>query len=213
MAKLVLTAATSYCNLAPATRSCTPTPNASGGAQTTPIPSPTKSCCRCRPDGPSHDVRCATMRTALPPPRLLPLALPAEDAQRKHRPQPELQRRRSPRQGTRHHPVFLLQTARERSRHRAVPCRGGSAVPRRRGHRGAFSGTPRVSSEKPILKDPWGDCLDRIAAAGYCRHHRHLGGGVLMSELRRDPADWFWMPSKRDMIGLRDLPSGKPAAS
>ena len=61
--------------------------------------------------------------------------------------------------------------------------------------------------------DPWGECLDKIEDRGWCRHHRHLGGGVLMSELERDPADWFWMPSKHDMLGLRDLPVDKPAAS
>ena len=61
--------------------------------------------------------------------------------------------------------------------------------------------------------DPWGTCLDLIEDRGYCRHHRHLGGGILIEELERDPQDWFWMPSKHDMIGLRDLPVDKPAAS
>ena len=63
------------------------------------------------------------------------------------------------------------------------------------------------------MNDPWGECLDKIADRGWCKHHRHMGRGILLSELETDPPDRGWMPSKRQMIGLSALPSDKPDAS
>ncbi len=63
------------------------------------------------------------------------------------------------------------------------------------------------------MTDPWGECLNKIADRGWCKHHRRMGRGLLLSELEMDPPDRGWVPSKFEMIGLNSIPSGKPAAS